>query len=225
MRSRPAPLYRVSYRQTQPQPSYVEMDEDGKVKVGTNPDSGGAIPMDVYHGRRMRWPITQEVSGERLVQLFRDPEVIALLERVHAGHSIQWDGNNNVGVLNEDAQDASDQLEERFDSVESDIAVWDVDDWLWEAGNRLCDNWKEGATLDQAVAYLEEDAKRDGVVPIGDLRKSLLDRAEEIFRDRLPGNLPNTYVAELVATGRITPQEAEDYAEQSRQAEAEGESM
>lgn len=97
--------------QTHPQPAYLELDEDGEVHYGYNTEIGNSRPMNVHLRQWIRWKVPYDLSGKAMAAFLTNPDVVALLERVHAGHTIEWDGNNHVGRLTDDARRAEEELD------------------------------------------------------------------------------------------------------------------
>lgn len=100
--------------------AHLWIDEDGKVSVGARTYYGGdGTPMDEWHNRTLTFTIAsggQVVSAAALGEaLAEGGEIAVLVERIIAGHSVEWNGNNNVGTLDDDAQGASDDLERLFE--------------------------------------------------------------------------------------------------------------
>ena len=110
MRAMTAPLYHRYPGQHAPQKGFLELSEDGTVRVDWNSEIGNAVPFYVHHRRTLRWTLNEYLSGRALSHFLGRDDVQALLERIHAGHSIEWDGNNNIGKLDADAQTAEDDL-------------------------------------------------------------------------------------------------------------------
>lgn len=208
--SDPAPLYLRYPMQTAPQSAMIEMDEHGEVSAGTNGEIGNAVPAYVWHGRTLRWDVPAAVRGDALAELLRG-DALPLLERVHAGHSVDWDGSNHVGRLDDDAQDASYALQRLIDRDLRDnsacVAVWRVGDWLWSSCS-LDQHWSDQPLADVA-ATLEDEATRDGVMLDGDVAESLLGQAMYYYEDGRP--LTATHLGALVAAGRITQDQADEY--------------
>lgn len=205
-----APLYCKYPSQCNPQPAFVEMDEDGEVSADYSADSGGT-PSHVWHNRTMRWAVPAEVNGKTLADLLQGDEVRGLLERIHAGHSVDWDGSNHRGTLDGDAQDASYDLERRLERLAEDPTdldqVWSVGDWLFSSCS-LAQHW-ENQSLDEAVAEIESAAEGEGVSLDGDVRECLLGKAQRMFDEDGDDGLNAVHLAALVAAGRITREEAD----------------
>ena len=132
--------------------------------------------------------------------------------RRHDGHTIDWDGNNMVGRLDDDAQEASEEFERLIEtSLYSDndcVSVWAVCDWLFSTCT-LRDHW-DTQPLSEAVATLEADAESEGVYLDGDVEGELLDDAADRF-DRKPKTLNRVHVDALLADGRITAEAAAEW--------------
>ena len=105
---------------------------DGRLWTETrNTFERSGIPMEVYHGVILRWPLPTSTNGERLTQAINDGEFDNLLDRIKAGYTCDWDGSNWVGTLNHDAKSAYLEIEsllERF--VDHNLGVWWADEWF-----------------------------------------------------------------------------------------------
>ena len=197
-----APLYQQYPGQYQPQSAYVTLDEDGNVAADWTGESGGGMPSSVWHHRTLRWAVNPSANGNDLAALL-EGEALPLLERVHAGHTVEWDGSNNVGLLTADAQDASDELERLLDATndpENQTQIWDADEWLFPYSRDLGQHWTD-QPIDDVVEAIESNARADGVVINGSIKDALLDRAEQVLDDG--GDLTPAQHAALVAAGRV----------------------
>lgn len=107
-----APLFHRYPREVNPQGALVEITEEGAVSADWNGEIGNGVPSFGWHGRTIRVPVSPFVSGPDLADfLERFARGRVLLERIHEGHSVEWDGSNFVGSLDEDAQAAREELE------------------------------------------------------------------------------------------------------------------
>lgn len=213
LRGEIAPLYCRYPQQTNAQPAYVEMDEDGNVSADYSGEIGNAVPMAVWHKRTLRWAVSSSVRGDELADLLERDDVVALLERVYLGHSVEWDGNNHVGRLDDDAQTASEALDTIFgeepNSGNDGSGVWDVGDWIGGAG--LLDHWS-GVPLDEAVSAIEDYAESEGIYLDGDVEEELLSLAAS-WIDRGERGLDAHHLRALVDDGRVSADDAAEYAD------------
>jgi len=106
--------FRVYPNQNQPQPVHVEMDENGNVHMDYDGEIGNAVPVYVYNGRTRRWSVPFPVNGKTGNHILSD--IKPMLKQVLDGLSVEWDGNNNVGRLTDDAWSASEEIREELNS-------------------------------------------------------------------------------------------------------------
>ena len=116
--------------QTSAQPAYIELNpETGNLSASYNGEIGNAVPMAVWHGkiRRYACPV---LPDDRALELME--EITPLAERVCAGFSETWDGNNYVGKLTDDAETAEEEIGNIVGAIDYDetLKVWDASEWL-----------------------------------------------------------------------------------------------
>ena len=210
LRGELAPLYQRYPGQTNPQPAYIQIDEDGNVSAGYSGETGNAVPSTVWHRRTLQWPVQPSVRGDVLADFLDSPEIVALLERVHAGHQVEWDGNNHVGRLNDDAQAAAFEIESAIYSADDCVSVWDTAEWLFNLGS-LADHWS-GQPLATAVAEIEAVAINEAVYLNDDVEDALLDEAGRVY-DRHPERLNRVHVDALHAAGHINAAQVAEWIE------------
>lgn len=125
-------LHRHYDGQYEQQPCSINLDlEDGELWCDYNANIGGGYSMSVFHRRTLSLSIPC-LTGEAANDLME--EVAPIAQRVLDGASIEWDGNNNVGVLNESAQAAYDEFETVVRQWAEDpgtptVSTVDADDW------------------------------------------------------------------------------------------------
>ena len=164
-----APLHHRYPGQTSHQPAYIRLSEDGEVRADWSGEVGGGKPEHVWNRRTLEFGVSAFAKPEVLADLLESGAARPLLERIYAGHSVFWDGSNNKGRLNEDAQAASDDLEDllrsEFEGGDPTdlVQVWLVGDYLFNSG-KLLDHWGAGQDLAGAVANIEAQAQSDGLV-------------------------------------------------------------
>lgn len=158
------------------------LDEDGVCTLDSRAPWENASPEAEWHGCTRTWTLPANGRGDTLHELLTDENTIELLQRVHNGRSIEWDGNNFVGVLDDDAADAECELTVLFDRLSSDESacwpVWEPGEWLQNSS--LIELWPEGRTLAQAAAVILDEAFDQGVLcgDADDVEAELLKRLE-----------------------------------------------
>lgn len=123
LRDEGAPLFMHYPGEDTPQTAFISLDEYGVIQAGYNSAIGNAVPSDVWHRRTLRYRITPFISGTRLADLVSDEYIVGLLIRIHYGHDVKWNGHNFVGILSDDAAEASSNLESALLHIEDDIDV------------------------------------------------------------------------------------------------------
>lgn len=175
-----APLYETVAHEVTPAYAHVELDEEGFVSTNTRHRTSGT-PVEAWNGRTIEWEVEPSVDGDELADFLESEECEKLLQRVHNGHRIEWDGHNNVGRLTGDAEAAKEEFGRLLESFGEGAAraVGHAADWF--ESNSLAEAWPDGMTLLQAVAAAEADARAQDVVLLGDVQEVLLDRAEAAY--------------------------------------------
>ena len=187
-----APLYYP--RQNGPLSAFVEMDEQGNVSAGINYEIGGAVPAHVWHNRTLRWGVSPYANGNNLANLLESERVRELFERVHNGHSVEWDGSNMVGRLDEDAAAAALELEQvlspesgEYEMVQVCTAHEFIADWL------SLDDLIEAGSVEACVKRLGNDSDR--LVIVGNLEEAVASRARRLIeRDLDSGEVDSATV-------------------------------
>ena len=67
-----APLYHVYPQQLYPQSAFISLDESGTVSADYDGEIGNAVPMNVWHGRTMRFAIPCDLSGDAIIDLVNE---------------------------------------------------------------------------------------------------------------------------------------------------------
>lgn len=149
-------LYCRYIAQSEPQPCHIGLDPESdppRVWASFSGDIGGAVPMDVYHGRERWYGIPTMLASEanELMERLRP-----LLGRVVEGYGCQWDGNNRVGRLTEDAREAEDEIERICEAAETQLQVWEAEDWLSVIGGAA----EQAGGLGITAATSDDDLSR-----------------------------------------------------------------
>ncbi len=205
-----APVYQHYAGQHQPQLAYIRMDEDGQIDTWVNGEIGNAVPASVWHNRTLTWRVPADARGEALLAFVKDHQ--RLFERVWQGHKVEWNGNNWVGKLTEDAKAAYEEIEAACSDIET-IDVICMQDWL-RAGrnNHFTDFWDGEYTLDEAASKAEDDAREalsEGVwvKDPQSARSELLEWAADEFRNH-PERLSARHFEALIDECEISFEEA-----------------
>ena len=208
-----APVYEKYDSEFQPQPAFIRMDEDGEIDAWVNGNINGT-PMSVWHGRTLTWRVPSNVRGDALLAFVQEHH--PLFERVYLGHEVDWDGNNHVGKLDEDAQAASEEIEKATEALHDEsIDVCSMEEWMHaEGNNKLRDLWDADQSLEEAAQEAEEsarDALSDGVwvTDPESAKEDLLEWAHDEFRSH-PERLSKVHFDGLIAEGTITREDAQE---------------
>lgn len=175
--------------------AHLAIDEDGGVRVRVRTYYGGdGTPADEWHGRTLTYAVAPNADIDALREtLSEGGDAAALIDRIVAGHSVEWDGGNLVGRLDADARDASEALESLLEDLpRSPYAAWDADEWLLgqSTPRRLLADLGLGtaATDDeiaQAAKAAEKEAEMEMIVLVGEDVEDVLRRAIEKERERI----------------------------------------
>ncbi|TQV62730.1 MAG: hypothetical protein FNT15_05840, partial [Sulfurovum sp.] len=186
LRNELIPLYEKYSGQFNEQPAYVEMDEDGNVCADYSGEIGNAEPMSVWNGRTLQWSVDAAANGDSLADLLESAKVKSLLERVYQGHDVHWDGSNHVGRLNDDAEEASNALDEIFSPASGEYSVmevWGAQDWI-SAGFFLDALIKAGSVEDYASDVTDELYNNSSTAAIyGDMEDAVALLASEMIQN------------------------------------------
>lgn len=230
----PTELYRHYQGQSEPQSAYIALDlEDGRMWADYDAEVGNGVPESVFHGRDRRYgiPLLTAAAANDLMR-----ELAPLAQRVVDGSDIEWDGNNRVARLNDDAQAAEAEIDARlgngYDSGPVDayfspdqlIAVWDVAEAL--NGQEAGEYGITAGTSDERLDEIEKDILSSltacgeaGVVVCTGLEehlRRLRDQAAEEFRDVywsvMRGTSPDSDAVQPEPAGITVPDDVLEWA-------------
>lgn len=143
-------------------------------------DSGESI--DVYHGRTRCWFLPATVKGEALSRVLSDAATLQLLQRVYDGLKIDWDGSNHIGELNDDAEDASAELEQVLCKLQDECwSLMSADEFIAE--RELLEVWPAGQSLAKAARNVMAGAEQQ------DIFCGSLDEVEEALLQKLQSSI------------------------------------
>jgi len=133
-------LYCQYSGQSGPQPALLCLNlDDGEVSASYRANIGGQS-MRAFHNRDIEWEIpTFRVDAfRRFIDSVRDD-----LQTIFDGATVEWNGNNYVGRLDDDARDAADRIEDACNDAMAQADPTDV--WSpWEAAD-----WFAPTSLDE----------------------------------------------------------------------------
>lgn len=115
--------------------------------------------------RTLVWPLPQAIKGHALQRVLTSDKVLQLLQRVHDGQEVKWDGQRWSGYLDDDADEANAELEEICQYEWNSDDLWwfeSADKWLSEYS--LNDVWPAGKSLHEAAECIIRDAENKGTL-------------------------------------------------------------
>jgi hypothetical protein len=118
------PLLHRYPQQSAPQPAYLTLSAEGVTLTDWDAVSDGAPSNAVWHRRTLRWRLGDPSLTTAEINDLLDAAA-PLVARVHAGHTVVWDGKNHVGQLTDDASAASDAMATLCDDANSTVE-WDA---------------------------------------------------------------------------------------------------
>jgi len=152
--------------------------------AGVSMDSyapGTGTPEDEWHGRTITAGLASDdgIPLESALREYLHGDGMPLLNRVFAGGSISWNGNNRVGSLNGDADDALAELVSEIDALpRCPLAIWACADWF--EPNSDSELGITSDTTDDEIAALavqyELDALNDDTILADDIADYLTKR-------------------------------------------------
>ena len=106
-----------------------------------------------------------------------------LVSRVIDGWDSDWNGNNIVGNLNDDAQTALEELIDNLESLpENPIVIWGCEEWYGNcsAGELGLTSETTNEEIKKLAEEYESDAKNDNVILADDLEDYLTERRNQL---------------------------------------------
>lgn len=158
----------------------LDIDDSGvSVFVRTRYSGDNGIPMDVWHGRRREYVLATGPAVINIDQIREDlkdgGDLSILIDRIRAGHDVEWDGSNFVGKLNEDADEAERELDRMVNDdrrgnpyIDDGWSVWDEDEWVYQAmTDEVKADWTD-ERIDEWLTEIRSFADGDFVMLTGD---------------------------------------------------------
>lgn len=170
-------LYHHYPNQTQPQAVYLELDpEERTLRADWNGEIGNAVPVSVWHGRIRRYCLPSPYFTDLTIDNLLD-EIAPFCERVCDGYDSEWDGNNYVGQLTEDAKDAEHEIAHILEQADPDLNVMDADDYFEPVRDDILARVRTGENAEDVCAeMLNSDCVVDGFYAyVDDIREEVSD--------------------------------------------------
>lgn len=172
-----------SSQSLRPQTPYIELDltsPDKPLDIDTYCQIDGT-PISVWHGVVRRYCLSPYTNAEDLTTDINAGVFDELFQRIVDGSEVEWDGDNHVGRLNEDAREAEEELEKLLeDYADGSIGLWEAGDWLQHNADE--DLGVTASSTDEELAKkakeLEDDARAEGAVVVG-IEEHLRERIAE----------------------------------------------
>ncbi|OCX76243.1 hypothetical protein A6M27_02840 [Acidithiobacillus thiooxidans] len=84
-----SPLYKKYPGHSAPQGAYIQIDEKGVVSAGYyDQEQDGEPPEEECRYQVIRLIVFPYITGDDLVKFLTREDIVALLERIHAGHAV-----------------------------------------------------------------------------------------------------------------------------------------
>lgn len=181
----------------------LRIDEDHCVSIVTRSHygSGDGVPVAEWHNRVLTFDIADARNGQRALDVERlradlaeGGSLSALIDRVIAGHTVRWDGNNMRGRFTDDAAEAFEDLGYAFargDDYVADTEVWSAENWLWGGSSTASQILHNIGLTDHATdqqvqttaAVIQDEAERDGIVLTGSVADAVWEIIEQARDD------------------------------------------
>ncbi len=156
-----APVYCKYPGQCLPQPAYIELDlrEEPELSAGYNPEIGNGIPVYVWEGRAIRWPIDPHTSRESIESLSKNEDFQQAIMEIIDGIDVE----GNVRYI----EDILTELDV--------INVYEAVDYVNDAAVSL-------TKLEELGFEVLEEIEPDGeYIMVGDLPAALESRLKELL--------------------------------------------
>jgi hypothetical protein len=126
----PAPLYHRLPHMAEPQKAILEMDFKGVVTATWDKGVESSFP-EFARGAYLRWPLSPRADGESLHDFLQSDPMRSLLEQVHNGHQVEWNGSELISHLDEPAQIACSKMGFLLkEKPYLERTVYDLKDWV-----------------------------------------------------------------------------------------------
>ena len=94
--------------QTNPQSRFFEIYQNGSVEVDVDPEIGNAVPSKVWNREIIRFYIPDSFNRKDIISFYSANR--SMFASVVSGMDTEWNGNNYIGTLTEEAKEALNSL-------------------------------------------------------------------------------------------------------------------
>lgn len=124
-------IYHWYSREPAPQPAFIELDlRSGELSADYDAEVSRAVPESVFHHRVLRFTIPL-LPPDAVNELLDEASPVA--QRILNGAVVGWNGNNEVGTLDQDAQEAEQELNDLCEAMAGDprcLGAVPAKDWI-----------------------------------------------------------------------------------------------
>lgn len=140
----------------------------------TQEGSDRTTPMDEWHGLVLAEKLDGHPDTNSAREYLESDEAVGLIKTIIAGYEVEWDGNNHVGRLDDDAREAWDELVADINRLlDTDWELWDVSDWIDPIDVTAPTTLDE---LKQLAADAETAAEQEHAILSGDAFEVIFER-------------------------------------------------
>jgi hypothetical protein len=180
------PEYDPYKRTGQPSATVIELDPERRLITVDQEYDSGSTSFDRWNGIVLYWRVDGHPQEDDVRRWIEDH--IADWETICAGHSVEWNGNNHVGRMTDEASEAEAAIDREltegwppaFDP-EQGWSLWDARDWLQDMPSGWSPAGRSDEQLEALAAGIEDDARGENVILYGTLEylTELRDEAQE----------------------------------------------
>lgn len=190
LRGQHAPLFKRQ-RDRVRFPAFLSLRANGMVTLSMSDESTDGFTEDVAKGITIRFPVSPYIRGDALADFIDGPGA-SMLQAIHEGHRIKWNGYSRSGTLTNEARKVAAMLA-RVISLLPRVPNVEPDEWL--NPDDIADDWPESLSLGQAVKRIEREAESYGVILDGDIEGWMAHSALTLFRKT--GSVPENYMGAI----------------------------
>jgi hypothetical protein len=152
---------------------------DDTVSISQEYDDN-ATPIDVWNGLVVERVLHNSLNKREARSYLESEDGQSLLQKIVDGWEENWNGNNYVGSINDDASTSLEELAETLDEdCYDDTGYWAVDDWFANSTDEEL-GITEKSTDDELKKLATELDENSGCYLIGDVEEYLRERRDNL---------------------------------------------